>query len=101
MGNRVIKIDASAVSVHTMRLNTKNSNLRSKASNSFLFGGKTNFTGYTKGIACRKDFGDVIITLVKKIEQDCKNVNYAAAELNGMDAEISKKLDGKGLFLNI
>lgn len=101
MGKRVIKINASTVSRHTMRLSTKNNTLRGKVSRSSVKEGKTNFSGYIKGITCRKDFGKAVSALVKKIDEDCKNVNYAAAELNGMDAEISRKLDGKGLFLNI
>lgn len=101
MGKREIKINASTVSRHTMRLSTRNNTLRGKVLRSSVKEGKTNFVGYLNGIKCRKDFGNVVSVLVKKIDEDCKNVNYAAAELNGMDAEISKKLDGKGLFLNI
>jgi len=97
MGNREIKVDAFTVSRHSQAMSQKNSNLQTKASKSNVDGGKTNFSGYTKGISCNVELKGAVAALVSDINKDCNNIRYAAAELNGLDVEISKKLDGMNL----
>ena len=99
MGNREIKVDAFTVSRHAQTMSQKNSALQTKASASRVKGGTTNFKGYTKGISCKSELSSAVAGLVSDIRKDCGNIRLAASELNGLDVEISKKLDGKGLFL--
>lgn len=99
MGDREIKVDAFTVGKHSRTIEQKNSILQTKASKSKVKGGKTNFSGYTKGISCKGDLDAAVTGLTSDVNKDCNNIRRAASELNGLDVDISKKLDGKGIFL--
>lgn len=96
MGNGKIKIDAFSVSKHARTMSQKNANLSHRGEKCGVNGGSTNFKGYTEGIECMKDYASILAELTKKISEDCNNIRYAASEFNGLDVEISRKIEGIG-----